>query len=349
LKEGPRVSVFFIAEAGVNHNGDLARALDMVDAAAAAGADAIKFQTFTAEKLVSPTAQKADYQKRETGEGNQFDMLKALELSEDGHRQIFDRCAQRGIEFMSTPFDTDALDFLVDLGMARLKVPSGELVNHPFLRKIAAKDRAIILSTGMATMEEIHEAIAVIAKARAEHGYAAPLADVLTILHCTSNYPAACSDVNLRAMVTIASETGMSIGYSDHTLGMAVSIAAVGMGATVIEKHFTLDRALPGPDHRASLPVDEMTNLIAQIRDVEAALGSTVKAPSDVELPVRAVARRSVCAATDLVAGHVLTEADLALLRPASGIEPKHFEAVQGRVLARAVAAGTPLMWGDLA
>lgn len=343
------MSVFFIAEAGVNHNGDLVRALDMVDAAADAGADAIKFQTFTAEKLVGPTAQKADYQKRETGEGNQFDMLKALELNENGHRQLFARCAERDIEFMSTPFDPDALDFLVDLGMVRLKVPSGELVNHPFLRKIAAKDRAIILSTGMATMEEIHEAVAVIAKARMDQKFTAPLTDVLTILHCTSNYPAACSDVNLRAMVTIGSETGMPIGYSDHTLGMAVSTAAVSMGATVVEKHFTMDRTLPGPDHRASLSVSEMTALIAQIRDVEAALGSPVKAPSDVELPVRAVARRSVCAATDLTAGHTLTERDLALLRPASGIEPKHFEAVQGRILARGVAAGNPLHWNDLA
>lgn len=343
------MTIFFIAEAGVNHNGDLALALEMVDAAAAAGADAIKFQTFTAEKLVSPTAQKADYQKLETGEGNQFDMLKALELSEDGHRQLFDRCVERGIEFMSTPFDTDALDFLLDLGMIRLKVPSGELVNHPFLRKIAAKDRAIILSTGMATMEEIHEAVAVIGTARGEQGFAAPLADVLTILHCTSNYPAACSDVNLRAMVTIGIETGMPVGYSDHTLGIAVSTAAVGLGATVIEKHFTMDRTLPGPDHRASLSLDEMTALIAQIRDVEAALGSPVKAPSDVELPVRAVVRRSVCAATDLAAGYLLTERDLALLRPASGIEPKHFEAVQGRVLARSVAAGNPLLWDDLA
>lgn len=343
------MSVFFIAEAGVNHNGDLALALHMVDAAAGAGADAIKFQTFTAEKLVSPAAQKADYQKRETGEGNQFDMLKALELSEDGHRQLFNRCTERGIEFMSTPFDTDALDFLVNLGMNRLKVPSGELVNHPFLRKIAAKDRTIILSTGMATMGEIHEAVEVIAIARAVHGFTTPLAEVLTILHCTSNYPAACSDVNLRAMMTIGRETGMPIGYSDHTLGMAVSTAAVGMGATVIEKHFTMDRALPGPDHRASLSVDEMTALIAQIRDVEAALGSPVKAPSEVELPVRAVARRSVCAAIDLAAGHVLTESDLALLRPASGIEPKHFEVVQGRVLTRGVAAGDPLLWDDLA
>ena len=343
------MSVFFIAEAGVNHNGDLGHALDMVDAAAAAGADAIKFQTFTAEKLVSPTAQKADYQKRETGDGNQFDMLKALELTEDGHRQLFDRCAERGIEFMSTPFDADALDFLADLGMMRLKVPSGELVNHPFLSKIAAKNRAIILSTGMGTMEEIHEAVAVIARARTDHGFRLPLPEMLTILHCTSNYPAACSDVNLRAMVTIGNETGMPIGYSDHTLGMAVSTAAVGMGATVIEKHFTMDRNAPGPDHRASLTVSELAALIAQIRDVEAALGSSLKAPSAAEMPVRAVARRSVCAVADLAAGHVLTEDDLTLLRPASGIEPKHFDAVQGRTLARDVAAGNPLLWNDLA
>ncbi len=331
------MSVFFIAEAGVNHNGDLARALAMVDAAQAAGADAIKFQTFSAEKLVSPLAQKADYQARETGEGSQYAMLKALELSDDDHRTLVDRCASVGIEFMSTPFDAEAADFLVSLGMKRLKVPSGEITNLRFLRHLAAKALPVILSTGMADMDEIDEALGVFGD------------DYVTILHCTSNYPAVPADVNLRAMASIAAHTGRPVGYSDHTLGLAVSTAAVAMGAVVIEKHFTLDRALPGPDHSASLLPDEMAALIAQIRDVEAALGSPVKAPTASELPVRDVARRSVCATRDLVAGEVIDDDAVALLRPGTGIAPKHFEEVAGRRLARAVAAGQPLVWDDLA
>lgn len=343
------MGVFFIAEAGVNHNGDPARALAMVDAAHAAGADAIKFQTFTAEKLVSPSAQKADYQTRETGAGNQHDMLKALEMSDGLHHALFARCAQLGIAFMSTPFHEEAATFLVALGMTHLKIPSGEITNHPFLRYLAQFDRDLILSTGMATMDEIKDAIAVIGAARAAHGFTQPLAERLTILHCTSNYPAACSDVNLRAMRTIADETGMPVGYSDHTLGIAVSTAAVALGATVIEKHFTMDRSLPGPDHRASLELDELAALIRQIRDVEAALGSSIKAPTDSELPVRAVARRSICIVGNLPQGHVLGASDLTLLRPASGIEPKHFDAIAGRTLAVAVESGTPLTWNHLA
>jgi N,N'-diacetyllegionaminate synthase len=228
------LSVFIIAEAGVNHNGDADRALAMVDAAKAAGADAVKFQTFSADKLAAPGAEKADYQKRETGEGNQHAMLKALEMSEALHDRLIARCREVGVEFMSTPFDEEAADFLVGAGMARIKVPSGEIVNHPFLRHLAAKDRPLIVSTGMATLEEIREAVAVIAETRATHGFTAPMAEAVTILHCTSNYPAAPSDVNLRAMRTIGEATGLPVGYSDHTLGLAVSTAAVALGATVI-------------------------------------------------------------------------------------------------------------------
>lgn len=342
------MAVFFIAEAGVNHNGDAERALAMVDAAHAAGADAIKFQTFTAERLVSPAAQKAEYQKRETGEGSQFEMLKALEMSPELHERLYARCNEIGIEFMSTPFDEMAADYLVSLGMKRIKIPSGELANHPFLRHMAGKDLPIILSTGMATMAEIHEAVAVIAEVRRACGFAVPLAQMLTILHCTSNYPADHADVNLRAMATIATETGMPAGYSDHTLGAAVTLAAVGMGATVIEKHFTLDRTLPGPDHRASLEIGELTELVALVRQADLAMGSPVKAPTAGELAVRAVARRSVCAARDLAKGDVLSRDDVMLLRPASGIEPKDSDQVPGRTLARDVAAGTPLQWEDL-
>jgi N,N'-diacetyllegionaminate synthase len=342
------MSVFVIAEAGVNHNGDSDRALAMVDAARQAGADAVKFQTFSADKLAAPGAEKADYQKRETGEGGQHAMLKALEMSEDLHQRLIARCAEVGVEFMSTPFDEEAADFLVSHGMRRIKVPSGEIVNHPFLKHLARLDRPLIVSTGMATMDEIVEAVAVIEATRDEAGLAAPLDQMLTILHCTSNYPAAPSDVNLRAMRTIAEVTGMPVGYSDHTLGLAVSTAAVALGAAVIEKHFTLDVTLPGPDHRASLTVEQLTDLVAQIRDVEVALGSAVKAPTAAELPVRAVARRSVTARRDLAPGHVLTLDDLILLRPASGIAPKHQDAVVGRTVLHAVQAGQPLTWNDL-
>lgn len=343
------MSVFFIAEAGVNHNGDLARALEMVDVAATARADAIKFQTFTAATLAGPAAAKAAYQSRETGEGGQLEMLAALELSEDDHRRLFDHCAESGIEFMSTPFDEAAADFLVGLGMQRLKVPSGEIVNLDYLRHLAAFDLPIVLSTGMATMAEVEEAVATIRDERAARGFAAPLADRLTVLHCTSNYPAAPAEVNLRAMDTIASGTGMPVGYSDHTLGSTVTIAAVARGARVIEKHFTLDRTLPGPDHRASLEPDELGALIAAIRDTEIALGSSEKAPGEAELAVRAVARRSVCAARDLAANHPLAADDLVLVRPGTGIAPKHRAKIVGRRLVRAVSAGDPLGWDDLA
>jgi N,N'-diacetyllegionaminate synthase len=342
------MSVFVIAEAGVNHNGDAGRALQMVDVAAACGADAIKFQSFSADKLVSHKAEKAEYQKRETGEGGQHAMLKALEMSEDLHVALVARCAEHGIEFMSTPFDEDAADMLVALGMKRIKVPSGEITNHPFLRYLAGKDRPLIVSTGMATLAEIEEALAVIAEARTAHGLKAPMAEVVTVLHCTSNYPADPGDVNLRAMTTIAEATQMPVGYSDHTLGLAVSTAAVALGATVIEKHFTLDRTLPGPDHRASLTPEELTALIGQIRTVEAALGSSEKAPTAAELPVRAVARRSVAAARDLSVGDILAADDLVLLRPATGIQPRHFDELPGRAMARAVANGVPLDWADL-
>ncbi len=343
------MSVFVIAEAGVNHNGDGDRALAMIDVAADAGADAIKFQTFSADKLASPQAEKADYQKRETGDGGQHAMLKALEMSDALHIRLVERCDLAGIEFMSTPFDDEAADMLVTLGMRRIKIPSGEITNHTFLRHLAAKDRPLILSTGMADMAEITDALAVIAGVRKARGFAAPLEEVVTVLHCTSNYPADANDVNLRAMQTIAAETGMPVGYSDHTLGLAVSTAAVAMGARVIEKHFTLDRTLPGPDHRASLDPSELASLIEQIRTVEKALGSPIKAPTASELPVRSVARRSVAAARDLAAGTMLTRGDVALLRPGTGIPPRDVDAISGRTLARDVARGAPLAWNDLA
>jgi N,N'-diacetyllegionaminate synthase len=342
------VTTFVIAEAGVNHNGQESLALDLIAAAARSGADAVKFQTFSADKLVRPGADKAEYQKRETGDGDQHAMLQALEMSESLHRTLFDRCGELGIEFMSTPFDEDAADFLVSLGMRRIKVPSGEITNHPYLEVLATKGLPLIVSTGMASIGEIREAVGVIANARARCGFTTPLAQVLTILHCTSNYPAAVSDVNLRAMRTIAAETGFPVGYSDHTLGLAVSTAAVALGAVVIEKHFTLDRTLPGPDHRASLLPEELTNLVRQIRDVELAMGSAVKAPVPAELAIRDLVRRSVTAVRAMKRGAIVSPEDVALLRPGNGIPPRERDAVIGRKTARDIAPGTTLQWLDL-
>lgn len=344
-----KARTLIIAEAGVNHNGSEALALELVEAAAHAGADAVKFQTFSADKLVAPGAGKAEYQARETGEGDQHSMLKALELSQAAHQRLFVRCQALGIEFMSTPFDEDAARFLLNLGMRRIKVPSGEITNDPFLRFLAGKGLPMILSTGMADMDEIHRAVAVVAAARAEAGLREPLREVLTILHCTSNYPAACSDVNLRAMQSIARELELPVGYSDHTLGLAVSTAAVALGASVIEKHFTLDREMPGPDHKASLSLEELAALVRQIRDVENALGSPEKRPTASELPIRALVRRSVTLVRAARAGQALQAEDMTLLRPGTGIGPGELERIPGRVLTRDLPAGTTLQWTDLA
>lgn len=340
---------FFIAEAGVNHNGSDELALQLVETAKRCGADAVKFQTFSADKLVRKGAEKAEYQKRATGKGDQYSMLKQLEMSDSLHRKLLDRCNELGIEFMSTPFDEEATDFLADLGMRRIKIPSGEITNHPFLAHLAAKDLPLILSTGMATLDEICEAVEVIRSVRHQHGYAAPLEDMLTVLHCTSNYPAALEDVNLRAMATIAQATGLPVGYSDHTAGTTASIAAVAMGATVIEKHFTLNRNLPGPDHKASLEPAELADLVARIREVEQALGSPIKQPNTGELPVRELVRRSVTLVRDVSAGQIITAEDVALMRPGNGIAPKELDAVIGRRAVRDIEGGTTLQWSNLA
>jgi N-acetylneuraminate synthase len=337
------VSVFIIAEAGVNHNGDIDRALAMIDVAAEAGADAIKFQTFTAERLVSRSAPKAEYQVRETGDGGQFDMLKSLELSQQDYRRLFDRCGEAGIEFMSTPFDEGAADFLVDFGMVRLKVPSGEIDNHPLLSHLAAKRLPMIVSTGMATMDEVVAAATLI---RGAWGALAPAGPMpLAFLHCTSNYPADPGDVNLLAIATMSETLDLPVGYSDHTPGLTVAIAATACGARIIEKHFTLDKSLPGPDHRASLEPAELRELVSAIRLTERALGSAVKAPVPSELAVRAVARRSVHAARDLRAGERIVRSDLVLLRPATGISPGRLEELVGARLTRDVEGGAPLQW----
>lgn len=336
---------FVIAEAGVNHNGQDALAYDLVEAAVAAGADAIKFQTFKADKVTRKSAPKADYQKASTGEGSQYEMLQKLEMSPELHLGLMERCQARGIEFMSTPFDAEAADFLVDHGMRHLKIPSGEITNHVFLRHLAGLGVPMILSTGMATLTEVEEAVAVL---RAHWSGEAALEEALTILHCTSNYPADEADVNLRAMATLGQATGMPVGYSDHTLGIAVSPAAVALGARVIEKHFTLDRTMEGPDHGASLEPGELAAMIAQIRSIERALGRSEKAPTASEEQMRVIARRSVAAARPLVAGATLGAGDMVLLRPASGILPKHHDALIGRRLAQDVAEGETLQWDDI-
>lgn len=333
------MSVFVIAEAGVNHNGDEALAHQLVDAASRCGADAIKFQTFSADKLVRRGAEKADYQRRETGDGDQHSMLKALELDAAAHRRLFDHCNTLGLEFMSTPFDEDAAQFLVSIGMQRIKVPSGEVTNYPFLRFLAELGHPLILSTGMADLDEVRSAVEVIRTAGC--------AD-LTVLHCTSNYPAALSDVNLRAMRTIADACNCHVGYSDHTLGIEVSVAATALGATVIEKHFTLDRLMSGPDHAASLTVSELGSMVRAIRNVEVALGSSIKAPTEAELAVRRVARRSVTTARAIGAGSYLSSEDLVMMRPGTGIPPSDFARVLGRPAIRDLPAHHTLQWVDL-
>jgi N,N'-diacetyllegionaminate synthase len=342
------MKTFIIAEAGVNHNGNEKMALALVEAAAKSGADAVKFQTFSADKLTRKGAAKADYQKQATGAGDQHGMLKSLEMSETMHRRLFDRCTQLGIEFMSTAFDEESLDFLVALGIRRIKVPSGEITNAPLLRDMAGKGLPLIVSTGMAELDEVVAAVETIRIARAAERLSEPLADRVTLLHCTSNYPTNSADVNLRAMNTMARTTGLPVGYSDHTLGLAVSTAAVALGALVIEKHFTLDSELPGPDHKASLEPDQLNALVQQIRVVEAALGSDIKAPTASELPVRDLVRRSVTTVRNIAKGDAIAASDIALLRPGTGIPPAQFEAAIGRRAARDLAADETLQWPDL-
>lgn len=329
--------VFFIAEAGVNHNGDVELAKRLIEIAAESGADAVKFQTFKAENLVTSSAVMADYQRKNMGkESSQYEMLKALELANEHHHTLAEHSEKHGIQFLSTPFDEGCADFLETLGLSAFKIASGELTNLPFLQYVARKGIPMIVSTGMSKIGEVEAAVEAIE--------AVGMTD-LTLLHCVSNYPAAAIDINLRAMHTLAS-FGYPVGYSDHTLGIGVSIAAVAMGATVIEKHFTSDRGLPGPDHRASLEPNELNQLVREIRDVSQALGSARKRPAASELNTAKVARKSLVAATNLPVGHVLTPADFVARRPGDGISPARFDEVLGRRLRVAVDRDTLLDWG---
>jgi len=348
--------VFIIAEAGVNHDGSLDDALRMVDAAAAAGADAVKFQTFDAAQLVTRRAGKAAYQARNTGtDDGQYAMLKALELDRPAHRVLADHAACRGIRFMSTAFDLDSLGFLETLGMPAIKVPSGDLTWAAMLLTVSRLDAPLILSTGMADLEEIRAALSVVAFGMTRSGLPtgkddleaalgdpaaqARLRERVTLLHCTTEYPAPMAAVNLRAMDVMAEAFGLPVGYSDHTLGTTVAIAAVARGATVIEKHFTLDRARPGPDHAASLEPGELAAMVAAIRDVEVALGRAVKAPTPEEAGNRTVARRSLVAARPLAAGEVFTLDNLTAKRPADGLSPMDIWPLIGRTAGRAYDA----------
>jgi N,N'-diacetyllegionaminate synthase len=334
-------SVFVIAEAGVNHNGDLDLALRLCDAAKAAGADAVKFQTFRAQDLVVPGAPTAGYQARQTGEQDQFAMLQRLELSEAQHRQIQEHCHAVGIEFFSTPFSLDAVDLLVGLGVKRLKLSSGELTHRALVEHAAATQLPLLMSTGMATMAEIVEAVGWVHAARGH------LREVV-VLHCTSSYPAPDETLNLRAMHQMADQLGVAVGYSDHSLGIEAPLAAVALGAGVIEKHLTLDCTMPGPDHSASLEPDGFARMVQGIRRVSTMLGDGVKAPRPDELDTARVARRSVVITQAIAAGTLLTPDLLACRRPATGIAPRDLPRLVGRRVRQAMAPGAVLQWEQL-
>lgn len=334
------MSCFIIAEAGVNHNGDINLAKELIHAAKETGADAVKFQTFKADLLVNKTASTAQYQKLSTAQSTQYEMLKALELSLDDHDILSELATSLGIEFMSTGFDEESVDFLVAIGVKRLKIPSGEITNYPLLRHMAKTKLPIIMSTGMCDLSDVSGAIAVLKTC-----YGSTLNEKLVILHCTSNYPAAYGDVNLKAMQTLATEFGFPVGYSDHTLGILVPTLAIAMGACVIEKHFTLSKTLPGPDHAASMMPDEFLKMVLTIRDSESCLGNGDKAPTANELPIRDLVRRSVTLKNNLAKGSTLTRNDLVLLRPGTGIMPSELEKVIGQKLTHDLSAGSTLRW----
>ncbi|MBI3320673.1 MAG: N-acetylneuraminate synthase [Candidatus Omnitrophica bacterium] len=328
---------FIIAEAGVNHNGELALARRLVEEAAGAGADAVKFQTFKAEQLATREAPKAPYQQQATDAAeSQLEMLRRLELSRDAHRQLFADCQARGILFLSSPFDEESADFLEELGVAAFKLPSGELTNLPLLAHVARKRKPIIASTGMASLEEVAAALEVIRGAGNQR---------VALLHCLSNYPADPAEVNLRAIHTMRVACGTPVGFSDHTEGPEVALAAVALGACIIEKHLTLDRRLPGPDHRASIEPETFRALVRSVRIVESSLGHGRKEPSRSERDTAAAVRKSVVAAQDIRRGSRVTEACLAVKRPGTGLPPSVCSRFVGLVAKQDIAAGSVLTW----
>lgn len=331
------VSPLIIAEAGVNHNGDLDRAFALIDAAVEAGADVVKFQAFRAEGLVTQKAETAAYQASNTGETNQSDLLLALELSQDAFARIAEHCDQAGIEFLCTPFDVTMTAELVAMGMKRIKVASGEMTNSPALRHFAGLGLPVILSTGMATLAEVGQALDDLEAA----------AGSVTCLHCTSLYPAPMESLNLKAMATMAAAFGVPVGYSDHSLGDHAAIAAVALGASVIEKHFTLDRTLPGPDHKASLEPAELKAMVTRLRDIALALGDGIKQPTAAERDTAALVRRSWHTLRAMPRDHVVAEEDVTLKRPSDGLPPA--QSPVGRRLARALGGDEPIRETDCA
>ena len=314
-----------IAEAGVNHNGNLGLAKKLIDAAADAGADLVKFQTFNADRQVTPTAKKADYQTQTTdGNESQHEMLRRLELTPDMHGELIAHCASRNIGFFSTGFDIECVDLLVSLGQDRFKIPSGEITNLPYLRHIGQLQKTVILSTGMATLGDIEAAIDALEQA------GTPRVN-MTVLHCTTHYPTHMSEVNLRAMQSIHAAFGVAVGYSDHTRGIEVAIAAVAMGATVIEKHFTLDRNLPGPDHKASLEPEELKAMVAAIRNIEIALGDGIKRLTPSEARNKSIARKSLVATQPIKVGEIFSAKNTTAKRPGTGISPMRWDEIIGR------------------
>ncbi|MGB5920473.1 N-acetylneuraminate synthase [Arcobacter sp.] len=319
--------VFIIAEAGVNHNGSIELAKRLIDMAADAGADAVKFQTFKATTLVSQNAQKAQYQKENMNDGDdsQFNMLKKLELDLDTHKELISYCKTKNIMFLSTPFDNDSIELLNDLELEIFKIPSGEITNLSYLRHIGKLNKKVILSTGMADIGEIEDALDILTQAGTQK-------ENITVLHANTMYPTPMEDVNLKAMVTIGNTFDIAFGYSDHTLGIEVDIAAVAMGASCIEKHFTLDCTMEGPDHKASLEPDELKAMVKAIRNIELALGSSIKKPSKSEMPNMSVARKSIVAKTTIKKGGKLSEENITIKRPGNGINPMRWDEIVGTV-----------------
>ena len=327
------MKTLIIAEAGVNHNGDMELAKQLIAAAASAGADMVKFQTFKADSLVTKTASKAAYQKETTGsEEGQHEMVRKLELSHSDHTVLIEECRRQDIAFFSTAFDTDSFDMLVEMGLSQVKIPSGELTNLPLLRYMTRLGLPVMLSTGMANLGDIEAAIAAIEQVGTPR-------HLITVLHCTTEYPAPMEDVNLRAMLSMKAAFGVDVGYSDHTPGIEVAIAAVALGATVIEKHFTLDRNMPGPDHQASLEPHELKAMVSAIRNIEQALGDGIKRPSASELKNQPIARKSLVAIRDIKAGETFTANNTGAKRPGNGITPMRWDEVIGRTAPRAFVA----------
>ena len=321
--------VIIIAEAGVNHNGDIQIAKKLIDVAVDAGVDYVKFQTFKADTLVSPDAKKASYQNKNINDGDdsQYNMLKKLELSHENHLELMNYCSQKNIQFFSTAFDVEGVNYLNDLGLTFFKIPSGEITNYPYIKAVALCGKPVIMSTGMCTEKEIKNALEVLLSFGLKK-------DQISILHCNTEYPTPMKDVNLKAMLSIQKTFGVQIGYSDHTLGIEVPIAAVALGAKIIEKHFTLDRNLPGPDHVASLEPIELKEMVKAIRNIEQAISGTgEKLPSDSELKNISIARKSIHVTKDLSIGHILTEDDITSLRPGDGISPMEWENIIGKQL----------------